>query len=1001
MGLTTGTRLGRYEIREKLGAGGMAEVYRAEDTELKRLVAIKLLPADTVADEQARKRLLREARSVAALTHPHICAVYDIGEDQGHRFIAMQLVDGEPLDVRLARGRLSQKDALTIACDIADALAEAHQHGVIHRDIKPSNVIVTPRGGAVVLDFGLARLVADDDSAQADVLTQSALSAPGVVLGTVPYMSPEQVKGEVLDGRSDIFSFGALLYEMLGGRRPFSDKTSAATAAAILTRDPQPISELAPDVSPEVARIVTKTLRRNPDDRYQTAKDLYVDLRAIREGLTSGATVIQPGPAQIRSGKPYRSIGIAVLVAAMATGGWYVWRQSRVRAAQQQIARLDPLVAEGRFFEAYDLATAAERVLPGDPTLARLMRDLAMTISVSTEPAGASVYLRRYQPDAPDNAPARVLAGTTPLTDLRVARGDYVLQIEKVGFAPAERTISGTLIRPGTLRLAPPPIAMTQRLIPARDMPGRMVAVPAVEYRLAAWERPTDRRVALDDYFIDKYEVSNRDFKEFIAAGGYVKPEYWKFAFVKDGRTLSREEAMRLFVDRSGLPGPREWNGQNVPEGKADHPVTGVTWYEAAAYAAFRGKTLPTLFQWERAARFGVVGGPVNYMPWGPFDAGDSTAGRANFDSAGTVPVTNNAFGMSPFGAYNMAGNVKEWTLNDSSEGFLAAGGAWGDPAYVFAQFPKYPGFYSSPKLGFRCALNVPGAKGNQGADRIELKAEIPSYTASSAADFEKWRALYDYAPTPLDARVENVVETDDWRRERITFAGANGQRAIAYLYLPRHVTRPLQVIHFVPAADVERGLRALPVSTEDRVGAFIKAGRAAFTVVLTGYVERLRPAGVAFPDARTAEYFDEMVGRITDLRRGLDYLATRQDIDSSRIGFFGPSAGGQIGLVLAAVEPRYKAVAFMGSGLPVAARQVFAAANPVNFAAHIKPPKLMMHGKYDEDTPLLTAGMPLYELLRQPKRIVLFDGGHSPTSEMMFQTIGPFFDEVMGKVRR
>ncbi len=408
-------------------------------------------------------------------------------------------------------------------------------------------------------------------------------------------------------------------------------------------------------------------------------------------------------------------IGVAALVAALATGGWYVWRQSRVRSAQDQIARLDALVGQERYFEAYDLATAAERVLPRDPTLARLMPDLATTITVNTEPAGANVYLRRYQPDAPDAAPARVLAGTTPLTDLRIARGDYLLQIEKAGFAPTERTISGTLIRRGSLRVAPTPVAIRQRLIPVRDMPARMVAVPAVEYRLAAWERPTDRRVALDDYFIDKYEVSNREYKEFIAAGGYVKPEFWKYPFVKDGRTLSREEAMRLFVDRSGLPGPREWNGQNVPDGKADHPVTGVTWYEAAAYAAFRGKTLPTLFQWERAARFGPMAGPVNFMPWGAFDAGASMEGRANFDSGGTVPVTSNAFGMSAFGAYNMAGNVKEWTLNDSSEGFLATGGAWGDPGYVFAQFPKYPGFYSSPKLGFRCALNVPGASGRPG----------------------------------------------------------------------------------------------------------------------------------------------------------------------------------------------------------------------------------------------------------------------------------------------
>jgi formylglycine-generating enzyme required for sulfatase activity len=553
----------------------------------------------------------------------------------------------------------------------------------------------------------------------------------------------------------------------------------------------------------------------------------------------------------------------------------------------------------------------------------------------------------------------------------------------------------------GNFQVAPPPAVIDHRLLPARELPAGMVPVAGTEYRLASWERPTDRLVHLDEFYIDKYEVSNREFREFITAGGYLKREYWTVPFIRDGRALAWEEAMKFLVDQSGLPGPRSWSGQNPPEGRADHPVTDVTWYEAAAYAAFRGKTLPTIYQWERAARFGPVAAPVNFMPWGAFQPGATLTHRANFDNRGTMPVTSHPFGMSPFGAFNMAGNVLEWTANDTSEGMVATGGAWGDPTYVFAQFSRFPAFFSSAKLGFRCALVRPGARGSQGAERIQITEDIPVYTASSADAFAKWRAVYDYPPAPLEAVVEDVQETADWRRERITFASRRGDRAIAYLYLPRHFVGPLQVINFVPASDVDRGFRPLPASMEDRLAAFIKSGRAAFGVVLTGYQERLRPGGAPRPERSTVEYLEELVARITDIRRGLDYLVTRTDVDPSKIAFFGPSAGAQLGIVLAAVETRYRAVAFVGAGLPASARDIIDRANPINFAAHIRPPKLILHGKYDEDTPLRSAGMPLFNLLPPPKRLELFEGGHTPPDGHAFSVISPFLDEVMGKVRR
>ncbi len=264
----------------QLGAGGMGEVYLAQDTLLDRKVAIKLLPAESQADDQARKRLVREAQAAAKLDHTNICSIYEVGEADGRQFIAMQYVDGETLNVRAARKSLDFSEIVNIAAQVADALAEAHAHGVIHRDIKPGNVMLTSRGQAKVMDFGLAKAIGG--KVESEAKTQSVLTTPGTILGTLPYMSPEQVTGEQTDARSDIFSFGAMLYEMVSGRQPFVSESAAATASAILTHEPPPLARFAPEIPDELQRIVRKCLAKDREHRYQSARDLAIDLENIR-----------------------------------------------------------------------------------------------------------------------------------------------------------------------------------------------------------------------------------------------------------------------------------------------------------------------------------------------------------------------------------------------------------------------------------------------------------------------------------------------------------------------------------------------------------------------------------------------------------------------------------------------------------------------------------------------------------------------------------------------
>src|SRR5437762_4372163 len=257
----TGTKLGRYEIRSKLGEGGMGEVYLAQDTKLDRKVALKTLPASVAANQERMRRFVQEAKAASALNHPNIITIHEIDEtDTGH-FMATEFIDGETLRERMRSAPMKLTEVLDVAAQIASALSAAHAAGIIHRDIKPENVMLRRDGIVKVLDFGVARVIAG--SVESEGETQSLLTTPGTILGTMPYMSPEQVRGEVLDGRSDIFSFGVVLYEMLSGRQPFASESAAATISAILTHEPPPLARYAREIPAELQNIISKALRKD------------------------------------------------------------------------------------------------------------------------------------------------------------------------------------------------------------------------------------------------------------------------------------------------------------------------------------------------------------------------------------------------------------------------------------------------------------------------------------------------------------------------------------------------------------------------------------------------------------------------------------------------------------------------------------------------------------------------------------------------------------------
>ena len=271
--------IAHYRIIKKLGAGGMGEVYLAQDTKLDRKVAIKVLQPDSLADENLKKRLLREAQAAAKLDHPNICAIYDVNEADSFTFIVMQYIEGESLAEMMERKPIGLTTVLALAEQAAEGLAEAHEHGIVHRDIKPQNIMIGPRGQLKILDFGLAKM--RSESVDHEAATATLLSRPGHVIGTMPYMSPEQVQGEPLDASSDVFSLGVTLYEVLAGKHPFKDKSSAATMSRILRDDPIPTEQFQAQVSPELETLLRKMLSKDKTARYQSAQELLTDLRQL------------------------------------------------------------------------------------------------------------------------------------------------------------------------------------------------------------------------------------------------------------------------------------------------------------------------------------------------------------------------------------------------------------------------------------------------------------------------------------------------------------------------------------------------------------------------------------------------------------------------------------------------------------------------------------------------------------------------------------------------
>ena len=955
--------LGRFEITDKLGEGGMGVLYRARDTRLGRTVAIKLLRPETVADPERARRFLQEARAASALNHPNIVTVHDIGDDGGRgTWIAMECLDGESLRQRLARGPLAVPEAVRIAVHVARGLAAAHAAGIVHRDVKPANVMITESGIVKVLDFGLAKLDASPKAGSDSVSpTQSApvATAAGTIVGTPAYMSPEQVEGRAADARSDVFSFGAMLYEMLTAKRPFEGATELSLLSSILKDAPPPVRSLRPEVDPRLEAIVARCLAKDAGARYSSAQALLPELESC---IASDAA--RPGTSLLQ--KPAWLVALGLLIAALAALGAWAWqRAARDRWARREaLPEIQRLVDADEALRAFRLAQQVRPALAGDPTFDKLWLDVTPGVrsSVKSQPAGAQVSWKAYaEPEADWQK-----LGETPLEGLELPRILLRFRIDKPGYAPVDLAMTAA-------RLARhPPF----RLVPKDAAPQGMVLVPGGPFRFR-----NAIEVQLHDFWLDRHEVTNREFQEFVRASGYTRRELWRQPFVGHGRTLSFEQAMAAFRDATGRPGPATWQLGSFPEGHGDYPVSGVSWYEAAAYAEYKGKSLPTLHHWFRAAdltRFSDVLLYSNFGDQGPRPAGAQPS-------------------LTGYGNEDMAGNVREWAWNSDGERRYALGGAWSDPTYLYTGPDALDAMDRSPILGIRCALYETPPPEAAFAEIHYVVRDLSNARAADDRTFAIYSRLFSYDPADLDVHVESVDDSSEhWRTEKVSFAAAyGGERVPAKLWLPKNAAPPYQTIVYFPPGS------ALFLTSIDRVGDrdfgyLVRSGRAVlFPVYQETYERRTKAARSSGPG-----YVREVITqRALDVRRGIDFLASRPEIDHERIAFYGLSMGAEEGAIVGAVEPRVRTLVLVAAGI---ADDVPPEVDGLHFAPRVRVPVLMINGRYDFASPLETSQRPLFRLLGSKpgdKKHVLFDSGHVPPWPDVVRETLDWLDRYLGPV--
>ena len=716
-------------------------------------------------------------------------------------------------------------------------------------------------------------------------------------------------------------------------------------------------------ISPEFDNLVRKALEKTSEKRFASAAEMSEKLESLRQQRLIESSQSVPILKVVR--KPSFIVGaLLLLTVACVSAGFLNRHYARIRWVHEvAVPEMEKLGLDRKAVAFYRLARQAERYSPNSPELKLVETKYLRSQSILSTPTGADVYFREYG----DSRGDWEYLGKTPLEG-KFLWAEYAMRFVKDGYEPVEVASEYILWS----------VSNNIILDPIGSLPRNMVHVSSGEVN-ALGPAP----IQLDEFLVDKYEVTNLEFKKFIDAGGYREPKYWKFPFTKDGRALTFDQAMALFVDKTDRNAPSTWDLGNFPAGQENYPVGGVSWYEAAAYAEFVGKSLPTVHHWYQASSSDMFSGILN---------------ASNFSGKGPAPVGSYA-GLGLYGTYDMAGNVKEWCFNSDGTRRFILGGSSSEPKYMYQDPDARPAFDRSQDNGFRLVKYLKPEPLPE-AQTSQVSIQVTDYRSAKPVPdsvFRAYQGLYSYDRTPLEALIESVDDSSPhWRRERITFkATYNNERVIAFLYLPKNVSPPYQTVVHFPGAE------ALAFHTFSDMDLFcvdflMKGGRAVMFPLYKGTYERnTHPT-----DPGSNEWRDEAIQRSKDLRRSLDYLETRPDIDHNRLAYYGFSWGGLEGPISLALESRFKTAILADGGCDPG--NPFPEVNPINFAPHIKIPVLMINGRYDPMRPIEGCQLPFFRLLGTPssdKRLVLLESGHGLPYTPWFKETLDWLDRYLGRV--
>jgi hypothetical protein len=685
---------------------------------------------------------------------------------------------------------------------------------------------------------------------------------------------------------------------------------------------------------------------------------------------------------------------LSVLIIIILASVWFFNRQAKIRWARHvAIPEIERMIADNdvwrNLVQPFRLAERAEAIIPTDVRLADLFTKCSVRVDIETEPPGAKIYIKEY--DSPEDEWDYL--GVSPLDKTRLPMGIFRWKIEKEGYETVLAASSSWTSPSHMMSSASVPYDLTRHLDKTGSLHPGMVRVEETETAIGK----------LGEFFVDKYEVTNRQYKEFVDSGGYRNTEYWKHKFVKDGKELTWEEAMGEFVDPTGQPGPSTWDAGDYPEGQADYPVSGVSWYEAVAFAEYAGKSLPTSIHWNTAR--GGFTPMIKVYQLGGFAI---LAPFSNFMGKGPVPV-GSLQGLSVYGAFDMAGNVREWCWNETPVGRIIRGGAWDDDTRLSKNVLQATAMDRSARNGFRCVLYNDPEKIPDGAFASQRPTPLRDFRSEKPVSddiFQVYKNQFFYDSTELNDRVEYREESaGGWTREKISFDAAyGGERITGYLFLPENTPLPYQTVIYFPGGAVTRKETSEEIEDYYEFTMFlsfiVKTGRAVLFPVYKGTFERIDPALRPIQyGADSHAYTEYLVQLVKDFRRCVDYLETRQDIDSRKLAYYGMSWGGLLGAIIPAVEERLAASILLAGGF---FRLALPQAHQINYVSRVKIPTLMLNGAYDTLYNVETAIKPMFDLLGTPvdhKRLIICDTDHIPPRNEFIKEILAWLDKYLGLV--